>query len=98
MSKKKKDDKNEVASEALSAEATVFKPNLVETDVRIIGDSQAISQVVLLLAYIRHALRNNLHTKIEVEVGKDIANVDFAFDVNQQEIKDYITKESIAIS
>lgn len=98
MSKKKKDDKNEVASEVLSAEATVFKPNLVETDVRIIGDSQAISQVVLLLAYIRHALRNNLHTKIEVEVGKDIANVDFAFDVNQQEIKDYITKESITIS
>ena len=98
MSKKKKDDKNEVASKALSAEATVFKPNLVETDVRIIGDSQAISQVVLLLAYIRHALRNNLHTKIEVEVGKDIANVDFAFDVNQQEIKDYITKESITIS
>ena len=39
MSKKKKDDKNEVASEALSVEATVFKPNLVETDVRIIGDS-----------------------------------------------------------
>ena len=98
MSKKKKDDKNEVASEALSAEATVFKPNLVETDVHIIGDSQAISQVVLLLAYIRHALRNNLRTKIEVEVGKDIANVDFAFDVNQQEIKDYITKESITIS
>ena len=98
MSKKKKDNKNEVASDVLSAEATVFKPNLVETDVRIIGDSQAISQVVLLLAYIRHALRNNLHTKIEVEVGKDIANVDFAFDVNQQEIKDYITKESIIIS
>lgn len=98
MSKKKKDGKNEVASEALSTEVTVFKPNLVETDVRIIGDSQAISQVVLLLAYIRHALRNNLHTKIEVEVGKDIANVDFAFDVNQQEIKDYITKESITIS
>ena len=98
MSKKKKDNKNEVASDVLSAEATVFKPNLVETDVRIIGDSQAISQVVLLLAYIRHALRNNLHTTIEVEVGKDIANVDFAFDVNQQEIKDYITKESIIIS
>ena len=98
MSKKKKDDKNEVASEALSTEVTVFKPNLVETDVRIIGDSQAISQVVLLLAYIRHALRNNLRTKIEVEVGKDIANVDFAFDVNQQEIKDYLTKESITIS
>lgn len=39
MSKKKKDDKNEVVSEALSTEATVFKPNLVETDVRIIGDS-----------------------------------------------------------
>ena len=98
MSKKKKDNKNEVASDVLSVEATVFKPNLVETDVRIIGDSQAISQVVLLLAYIRHALRNNLHTKIEVEVGKDIANVDFAFDVNQQEIKDYITKENIIIS
>lgn len=98
MSKKKKNNENEVARETISSEVTVFKPNLVETDVRIIGDSRAISQTVLLLAYIRHALRNNLHTKIEVEVGKDIANVDFAFDVNQQEIQDYITKESVTIS
>ena len=98
MKLKKQKSEIEVASDVLSAEATVFKPNLVETDVRIIGDSQAISQVVLLLAYIRHALRNNLHTKIEVEVGKDIANVDFAFDVNQQEIKDYISQEYIEIN
>lgn len=98
MSKKKNKNENEVASDVPSAEAAVFKPNLVETDIRVIGDSKAISQVVLLLAYIRHALRNNLHTKIEVEVGKDIANVDFAFDVNQQEIQDYITKESVTIS
>ena len=39
MKLKKQKSEIEVASEALSAEATVFKPNLVETDVRIIGDS-----------------------------------------------------------
>lgn len=39
MKLKKQKNEIDVASEALSAEATVFKSNLVETDVRIIGDS-----------------------------------------------------------
>ena len=39
MKLKKQKSEIEVASDVLSAEATVFKPNLVETDVRIIGDS-----------------------------------------------------------
>ena len=39
MKLKKQKNEVDVASDVLSAEATVFKPNLVETDVRIIGDS-----------------------------------------------------------
>ncbi len=98
MSNKMMSNKDTADNDILSAETTIYKPNLVETDIKLIGDCQAISQTVLLLAYIRHALRNNLHTKIEVEVGKNIANVDFAFDVNNQEVQDYITKENITIS
>lgn len=40
---KKVEKNSEAAGEMLSAEAAVWKPNLVQTDIRIIGDSRAIS-------------------------------------------------------
>ena len=45
-----------------------YNSNLVETDVHLVGDKTVIGQVVQLLAYVRHAVRNNLKTKIEVDV------------------------------
>lgn len=79
---------------------TVFDINrrLVETNVRFIGDKDTISQIVLLLAYIRHAVKNNLKIDIKVSIGNNIVNKELMFDVNNQEISDYITKDILAIN
>lgn len=68
------------------------------SELRMIGDKIVLIQVVKLLAYIRHALQNNLKTSINVKIGEKIANVDFKFDVNQLPIDDLITQKEIMIS
>lgn len=76
----------------------VINKNLVETTIRMLGDVTTISQVIELLAYIRHGVKNNLNTEIKVKIGKNIVNTPFAFDVNGQEIKDYILQSEIEIN
>lgn len=71
---------------------------LVETNVRFVGDKSTISQVVMLLAYIRHAVKNNLRKDINVEIGKYVANKELLFDVNGQEIDDFISQDFIEIN
>lgn len=76
----------------------LINKNLVETTVRFIGNKQTICQVVKLLAYIRHAVKNSKQTNISVNVGKHIVNTDFTFDVNDTEIPDLITQNTIDIN
>ena len=73
-------------------------PNLVETNIRIIGDKRPIIEVVKLMAYIRHAIRNNLKCEIKVKLGHNIANTPFMFDVNGLEVQDFITKNEVIIN
>lgn len=75
-----------------------FNPNLVDTQIKIIGDRRPISQTIKLLAYIRHAIKNNLKCEIKVNIGHNIMNSDFIFDVNGQEIPDFITQKTIEIN
>lgn len=58
------------------------------TDLRFIGDREIIGQVVQLLAYIRNALRSGTTSRITVDIGTEISNPVFTFDVNGCEIKD----------
>ena len=71
---------------------------LVETQVRFVGDKSTISQVVMLLAYIRHAVKNNLRKDISVQLEKNVVNKELLFDGKGQEIDDYITKDFIEIN
>jgi len=71
---------------------------LVETNVKFIGDKSTISQIVMLLAYIRHAVKNNLRKDITVNIGKYVVNKELLFDVNGQEIDDFITQDFIEIN
>lgn len=71
---------------------------LVETNIKIIGDKTIICQIVQLLAYIRHSLKNNNKDTIKVNIGNTIANSQFMFDVNGLEIPDFITQNTIEIS
>ena len=71
---------------------------LVESNIKIIGDKSTVCEVVQLLAYIRHAIKNKQQIKIEVNVGSKVNSDFFGFQVNEQEIKDYITQDYIEIN
>ena len=73
------------------AELDIYNNNLVDTNIHLMGDSTVIAQVVQLIAYIRHALKNNVKTKIEVDLPNTVANVDFMMDVNGQQVPDLVT-------
>lgn len=80
------------------ASIDVINKNLVETQVRLLGDKTTIGQVVQLLAYIRHAIKYNDHIHLDVEIGKYVMNTPFAFDVNGQEIADLVPQEKTNIN
>ena len=83
-----------------SRNETVEQTNarLVDTLVHFVGDKSTISQVVMLLASVRHAVKNNLRKDIVVQIGKNVVNKELLFDVNNQEIDDYIAKDFIEIN
>lgn len=87
----------EVQPKDLSKES-MFRRDVADSDIRLIGDKMTICQVVQLLAYIRHAIKNNLQTEIKVKIGSKIANSDFMFAVNGLEIPDYITQPEAEIN
>ena len=76
----------------------VINSNLVETNIRFLGDKSTISQIVQLLAYIRHAVKYNDHLHIDVEIGKYVMNSPLAFDVNGQEIADLVPQSTAHIN
>ena len=91
MEKKRiEDSRNETVEET--------NARLVDTIVHFVGDKRTISQVVMLLAYVRHAVKNNLRKDIVVQIGKNVVNKELLFDVNNQEIDDYIAKDFIEIN
>lgn len=80
------------------AELDAYNNNLVETNVRLVGDKTVVAQVVQLIAYIRHAVRNNMDTSINVKIGNTVANVPFMMDVNGLDVPDLVTVENAQIN
>lgn len=76
----------------------VVKDKLVESHIKVIGDKSTVCQLTMLLAYIRHAIQNKQQKTITVNVGSKVNSDFFGFQVNDQEIKDYITQDSIDIN
>ena len=72
--------------------------NLVETDIKIIGDRTLTCQLVQFLAYVRNAIKNNKKTEIKVNIGSKVENGQLLFDVNGLEIPDLITQDYIEIN
>ena len=73
------------------AELDMYNNSLVETNVRLMGDKTVVAQIVQLLAYIRHAVRNNLKSTIQVDIPITVANVPLMMDVNGSEVPDLVT-------
>ena len=75
-----------------------YNNNLVETTVRLMGDKTVVAQTIQLLAYIRHAVRNNLKTSIQVDIPITVANVPFMIDANGMEVPDLVTVNKTQIN
>ncbi len=75
-----------------------YNNNLVDTNVHLMGDKTVIAQVVQLLSYIRHAVRNNLKTTIEVDIPNTVANVPFMMDVNGMDVPDLVTVSKVQVN
>lgn len=80
------------------ARNNVKNVTLTEADIHMFGDRMVISQVVQLMAYIRHAVKNNMQTEIKVKIGGTVANSEFMFDVNGCQVPDLITKTEAEIN
>lgn len=80
------------------AEIDNYNSNLVETNVRLMGDKTVVAQVVQLLSYIRHAVRNNMNTTIEVDIANTVANVPLMMDVNGMEVPDLVTVKKVQVN
>lgn len=72
--------------------------SLTETDVHMFGDRTVIAEIVQLLAYIRHAVKNNLQTEIRVRVGGTVVNSELMFDVNGCQVPDLRTQPEIDVN
>lgn len=72
--------------------------NFVETNIKVIGDKTTVCQIVQLLAYIRHTIKNGEKTDITVKIGRNVADGHFLFDVNGLEIPDLITQKFVEIN
>ena len=72
--------------------------SLTQTDVHMFGDGAILMQVVQLLSYIRHAVRNNMETEITLKFGREIANAEFNFDANGFVVPDLIPKGEVQIN
>jgi hypothetical protein len=75
-----------------------FKSNLTETNIRLLGDKTTLCQIVLLLSYIRHAIKNNIKTSLNVKICEKVADGQLLFDVNGLEIPDMIIQDSVEIN
>ena len=72
--------------------------NLVEADIKLIGDRTTICQLVQFLAYVRYVIKHNLQSEIKAKIGSKVANGQLLFDVNGLEIPDLIAQDSIEIN
>ena len=80
-------------------EAQKKSDNLVDAEMRMVGDKYTISQVVMLMSYIRHAIRTGEKKDIKVSIGKKKSSPDsFNFVVNNSDVDDLIPMDVAEIN
>ena len=72
--------------------------NLVETTIRFLGDRTIIAEIVQLLAYIRHGVKNNVVGDMTVTFGGTVANPSLMMDVNGLQVPDLVIQDKIQIN
>ena len=72
--------------------------NSRESEVRLFGDRNVLIQVIMLLAYVRDAIRRNEPSEIKVEIGESIQSGEFDFLLDNERVDDVRMAESIQIN
>jgi len=68
-----------------------------EIDVRCISDHDTLKSIILLLSYIRSALKSKKPSTLTINVGQN-RSANFSFSVNNEVIPEYFAKDSITIN
>lgn len=69
-----------------------------EADIQMFGDKTTLTQIILLLAYIRHHIQTKTPGEIKVSVGKHLETEAFNFSVNDEEIQQIVPQKEIEIN
>jgi len=69
-----------------------------EASVDMFGDKTTLTQIVLLLTYIRYHIQNKIPGDIKVSIGKRLETEAFSFSVNEQEVPQIKPEKEIEIN
>lgn len=69
-----------------------------EADIKLFGDKTTLTQIVLLLAYLRYHIQNKIPGELKVSIGKHLETEAFSFSVNDQEVPQVIAEKELEIN
>ena len=69
-----------------------------EANIDMFGDKTTLTQIVLLLDYIRYYIQNKTSGEIKVSIGNTLETEAFTFTVNGQEVAQIKPRESLEIN
>lgn len=106
IAEKAKEDLNEIPEEFVDEEEQAVQQikkqrgysQHFEADIKIFGEMTTITQVIVLLAYIRDMVQSKTPGDIKLSVGKNLETDVFSFTVNDQEISHFKAKKELEIN
>ena len=69
-----------------------------EADIKVFGEMTTITQIVVLLAYIRDMVQSKTSGDIKLSIGKNLETDVFSFTVNDQEIAHFKARNELEIN
>lgn len=69
-----------------------------EADIQMFGDKTTLTQIVVLLSFLRWHIQNKTPGEIKVSVGKNLETEAFSFSVNGQEVPHIVAQKEIEIN
>ena len=74
---------------------------LADAEIKMFGDRTVLAQIAQLIAYIRHAVKNDMPTEIKLSICKSdstVAGAEFMFDLNGCQVPDLVPQPEVFIN
>lgn len=74
---------------------------LADAEIKMFGDRTVLAQIAQLVAYIRHAIKNDTPTEIKLSICKSdstVAGAEFMFDLNGCQVPDLVPQQEVFIN